>query len=99
MLRVPVVLSNALLERLVRLSLEHPERVELGEGNIFVFKGGKVESLMLLERVVRDDLGFMTNRDRSRIKRVKIRAETDKEEKSTIPWHSSKDADPPFLSS
>jgi len=47
---------DALFELDVRLLLEDTEGGELGREPILVLKAGKVESLMLLERLVRNDL-------------------------------------------
>ena len=47
---------NALLELDVRLLLEDPEGGQLGWDPVLVLKAGQIESLMLLECLVRDDL-------------------------------------------
>ena len=46
---------NALLELDVRLLLEHAEGGQFGREPVLVFEASKVESLMLLEGLVRDD--------------------------------------------
>ena len=47
---------HTLLELDVRLLLEHAEGRQLGRGPVLVLEAGKIESLMLLEGFVRDDL-------------------------------------------
>jgi len=47
---------DALLELDVRLLLEHAEGGQVGRKPVLVLKAGKIEPLMLLEGLVRDDL-------------------------------------------
>jgi len=47
---------HALLELDVRLLFEHAEGGQLGREPVLVLEAGKIESLMLLEGLIRDDL-------------------------------------------
>ncbi len=47
---------DALLELDVRLLFEHAEGGQLGREPVFVLEAGKIEPLMLLKGLVRDDL-------------------------------------------
>ena len=47
---------DALLELDVRLLFEHAEGGQLGREPVLVLEAGKIESLMLLKGLVRDDL-------------------------------------------
>ena len=47
---------DALLELDVRLLFEHAEGGQLGREPVLVFEAGKIESLMLLEGLIRNDL-------------------------------------------
>ena len=47
---------NTLLELDIRLLFKHAEGGQLGREPVLVFEAGKIESLMLLEGLIRNDL-------------------------------------------